>query len=159
MSLLTILRDNREQKPWTFDDHGAEVRNETITTGDYTLAEFCFYDEDNDTYHPNYAVERKGGEDFIKSITHSRDRFLKEIKRASEWDPELTVLIEEPLRTYKRQTGFMKYRDVSWPAINGTIDKWERFYNVDFRFVGTRDRAQRAAIDLLTDELRSRLVS
>ena len=158
MSLLTILRDNREQKGWEFDDVDATVEDVTIRTGDYTLAEFCEYDEKNDTYVPKYSIERKGGQDLVGSLTSGRDRFLDEIKRASDWDSELTVLIEEPKTTYKRQQKFMRHRDVSPAQIFGTVEKWEEYYNVDFRFVGTRERAQQIVFDMFRTRLQGMLL-
>lgn len=152
-----ILRDNREQKGWEFENHPVVISDETINTGDYTLAEFCDHDEEKDTYYPDYAIERKAGEDFVKSITIDRGRFLDEIKRASEWDSELIILIEESKTFFRRQRGFMKYRDVSPNQIFGTVNKWERYYNVDFRFAGNRERCQQIAFDTLTTRLRSHL--
>lgn len=156
---LNILRDNREQKGWDFEDFPATVRGETIKTGDYTLPELCDHDPDNDTYHPRYAVERKAGQDFIGSITSDRDRFKREINRTSDWDSKLHVLIEEPRRTFKRQERFMQYRDVTWSQIHGTVVKWERHYNVQFDFVGSRKRAQQKAFDMLAARLRTELMS
>lgn len=159
MVQLHIIRDNREQKPWGFEDHDATISDETINTGDYTLKEFCDHDEDKDTYYPHYAVERKSGQDFIQSITRGRDRFQAEIKRASDWESDLLVLIEEPKKTFKRKRGFMRHRNVAWSQISGTVETWERYYNVDFRFVGTRKRAQQKAFDALSSRLRAKLTS
>jgi ERCC4-type nuclease len=159
MVYLNILRDNREQKPWSFNDFSVNTMDETLNTGDYTLAEFCEHDEENDTYYPNYAIERKAGQDFVSSITRHRSRFLKEVKRASDWDSELLVLIEEPKRLFKRQQGFMRYRDVTPASIFGTVEEWERFYNVEFRFVGTRQRGQQITFDTLSSRLRAQLTS
>lgn len=78
--------------------------------------------------------------------------------RASDWSAPLLVLIEEPRRTFKRQQGFMHYRDVGWPQVKGTIEKWNQFYNVDFEFLGSRKRAQRRAVAALKAQLRSSLV-
>jgi len=96
MVQLSIIRDNREQRPWSFDAFDAEVTGETISTGDYTLPQLCHHDEELGTYRPRLAVERKAGEDFAKSITTDRDRFKEEIKRASDWGWPLLVLIESP---------------------------------------------------------------
>jgi ERCC4-type nuclease len=155
---LSILRDNREQKGWDFEEQDASISDETLTTGDYTLAELCQHDDKQDTYYPTFAIERKAGEDFVKSITHGRDRFLEEIKRASDWDVPLPVLIEEPRTTFKRKRGFMKYRDVAPSQIFGTTNKWEKYYNVNFIFAGTRERAQRKAFEKLGTRLRASLV-
>jgi ERCC4-type nuclease len=157
MALLTIIRDNREQKGWDFEQFPVEVVDATIKTGDYTLPELCDQDE-NDTYHPTFAVERKGGKDFASSIHGDRDRFKAEIKRASDWEEPLPVLIEEPRRTFKRQSGFMKYNNLHWPQVEGTVDSWEKYYNVDFRFTGGSVRAERIAYDLLSDQLSRLLV-
>lgn len=156
---LTILRDTRERKPWEFENFPVDTQNETITTGDYTLAEFCDHDEERDTYYPSYAIERKGGRDFVNSITRDRDRFQDEIKRASDWENELQVLIEEPKTLFSRERGFMKHNKVTTSQIFGTIESWERYYNVNFRFAGSRERCQQIAFDILSSRLRSTLVS
>jgi ERCC4-type nuclease len=156
---LDILRDNREQTGWDFDNHPATVHGETLSTGDYTLARLCNHDEIRDTYHPKYAIERKSGEDFVSSITHDRSRFKEEIKRASAWDEPLWVLVEAPRTLFKRQRGFMQYRDVAPSQIFGTVDSWEEGYNVEFGFVGTRENAQAVAFDALACRLASSLVS
>jgi len=157
MSLLTVIRDNRERKGWDFDRFPVTVVDATIKTGDYTLPEFCTQDE-NDTYYPRYAIERKGGRDFANSIHGDRDRFKAEIKRASDWDKRFPVLIEEPRRTFKRNSGFMQYFDsLHWPQVEGTVDSWTEAYNVEFRFEGSATRAERIAYDLLADRLRTHL--
>lgn len=159
MVQLSILRDNREQKPWSFDGFDANVRDATINTGDYTLPQLCRHNEELDTYYPHFAVERKAGEDFAESITSNRDRFKKEIKRASDWECPLLVLIESPRRTFRRREGFMQYRDLTWKQVKGTIESWEKYYNVDFRYAGSRERAERIAYDELLSRLRAMLFS
>jgi ERCC4-type nuclease len=156
---LTILRDNREQKPWEFDEFDVTLRNVTLNTGDYTLAEFCEVD-DNDTYYPKYAVERKSGSDFLQSITSNRERFKREIKRASDWECPLKVIIEEPKEPSRYHDDyFMKLADISRSNILGTVDSWERYYNVNFVFAGNRSRAQQKAHSALLAQLRANLVS
>lgn len=155
---LTILRDTRENKGWEFEQQNVTVEDATLATGDYTLAKFCDYDADSDTYHPFYAIERKAGQDFVSSITQGRERFQNEIKRASDWECPLLVLIEEPRTTFKRKRGFMQHRSVSPSQIFGTVDDWERYYNVDFQFVGTRERAQQRTYDTLSTRLRANLI-
>lgn len=159
MVQLNILRDTREKKGWEFSDFDADVQPVTIKTGDYTLAEFCDHDKEKDTYYPNYAIERKGGRDFIKSITRDRDRFNREVKRASDWDSPLLVLIEEPKTMFKRQRGFMQYNEVTAPQVFGTVESWENHYNVSFRFVGTRKRGMQITFETLLSRLRSFLTS
>jgi ERCC4-type nuclease len=155
---LTILRDNRERKPWGFDRQDAEVSDETLETGDYTIAELCDHDPKRDTYIPNYAVERKSGDDFINSITRDRDRFKREIKRASEWSSPMLVIIEEPKEPSRYQETWIDRYDMTRSQIFGTVDEWGRHYNVNFRFAGNRDRAQRIAYDCLASALQASLV-
>jgi ERCC4-type nuclease len=155
---FTILRDNRERKPWEFEQQEAEVSDETLETGDYSIAELCEYDVDRDTYIPNYAVERKSGDDFINSITRDRDRFEREIKRASDWASPMLVIIEEPKEPSRYQDTWIDYYDITRSQIFGTVDKWGQHYNVNFRFAGNRKRAQRIAFDCLGSALRASLV-
>lgn len=158
MSFLTILRDTREQKGWDFENQPVEVREATLTTGDYTLAEFCDHDPINDSYEPHYCIERKSGNDFVSSVTNQRDRFEAEVKRASEWESPLLVLIECSRRTIKRNRDFMKFRDVAPSQLFGTVDSWERHYNVEFNFAGSRAKAQQIAFDVLSTRLRAQLL-
>lgn len=155
---LTILRDNRERKPWSFEKCPASVRDVTLNTGDYTLAEFCDHDGELDTYYPEYAIERKAGMDFANSIGQNRERFKNEIKRASDWFSPLTVLIEAPKISSRYQDTFLDKTNMSRDQIFGTIDAWERHYNVTFRFAGSRIKAQQIAYDMLSSQLRSRLL-
>jgi len=158
--MITILRDTREQKPWEFTQHDVETRDVTIATGDYTLAEFCDHDEENDTYYPRYAFERKSGDDFISSITREMDRFRREIKRASNWESPLQVVIEEPKAPSRYQDSyFLDFYDVDRSQVFSTVDTLESHYNVSFNFAGNRDRAQRMVHDMLLTRLRSDLMS
>lgn len=160
MVTLTILRDNREQKGWGFDDFDATVSDETINTGDYTLETFCDHDEQNDTYYPRYAVERKSGSDFLNSITRDRERFKSEIKRASDWECPLLVLIEEPKSPSRYKSDyFLDHFDGTRSQVFGTVDEWERYYNVKFVFAGSRQNAERKAYASLSSRLRAVLTS
>lgn len=146
--LFTILVDSREQKPFTFESYAiVETQEATLNTGDYTLAELC--DEEDGTYYPNLAVERKAGQDFLQSVTTNRDRFSDEIDRAEDWAEPMPVYIEEPWNTYKYSTGFMQYRDVHPNAIQGTVEAWTEYKNVEFHFFSGRERAQQETFDIL----------
>lgn len=158
MARLNILRDNREQKPWQFESLPVATEDVTLATGDYTIPELCEHDGENNTYIPRYAIERKSGNDFANSITHNRGRFLNEIKRASDWAYPLKVFIEEPKMVFRRQQKFMQYKDISPSQIFGTVSSWEKYYNVEFNFVGSRERGQEISYDLLMSQLRSNLI-
>lgn len=150
MAVLTILADNREQKGWNFSGYPVEVENVTLETGDYSIPEACDYDDRLDTYIPHFAVERKSGSDFLQSITHGRERFKAEIKRAAEWDDALKVNISEPWQTFQnRYSDLLKYRKVYPNQIAGTVREWEKYYNVEFHFFPSREAAEQDTFDTL----------
>lgn len=82
--LTTVLRDNREQWPWTFDGCAVETRDVMLSTGDCAVPTACTHDPEPDTYHPRFAVERKSGHDFLTAHRWERDRFTSELRRATE---------------------------------------------------------------------------
>ena len=145
----TVLRDTREQRPWTFDNLPVETQDVTISTGDYTIPPYCRHDSEFDTYHPRFAIERKSGQDFLTAITWERDRFEREIQRAAEWEQPLPVVVETSWQTLLRNRGCMARRDVHPAQVVGTVTAWSQHYNVSFHFVETRRRAQLCALLLL----------
>jgi ERCC4-type nuclease len=150
MTFVTILRDNREQKPYEFAGYSSvNIKDVTLETGDYTLPEFCRHNEDTDTYYPVFAVERKAGQDLVSSISQERERFKNEIKRAGDWREPLRVVIEEPWETFREERKFMQYRNVHPRQIEGTIDAWEKHFNAKFSFHSDRQDAEREAVDTL----------
>lgn len=155
MTVATILVDSREQKPYEFADYPVETREETLRTADYTLPRFCEYDAENDTYVPWLGVERKSGPDLLQSITHGRDRFKNEIKRADGWPDNLRVMIETDRLIFENNEDFMQYRDVQPNQVLGTLDAWDRYYDVEFIFAGSRQMAEQRTHDLLLTWLRA----
>lgn len=148
--MLTILRDNREQRPWSFEAYPVEVEDATLKTGDYTVPELCEYDERLDTYIPGFAVERKGPSDFLSSITRNRPRFQKEIKRAAEWVNPLRVNVEAPWNQFTyRFSEALRYRNIHPNQIEGTAGTWEEHHDVAFVFHPSREAAERDALDTL----------
>jgi len=156
-SEITILRDNREQRPWEFGPFDVTLRDTTLETGDYTVEGLCIYDEELDTYCPRYAVERKDGSDLVSSLTWEIDRFQDELERASGWESPLQVVIEEPRSPSRYQeTHFMKYHDVDPAQVYKTIETLEEKHNVSFSFVGGRGHAQRKVYNLLKEKLQAK---
>ena len=145
----TVLRDTREKHPWTFEHLPVEIRDVTLSTGDYTVPEYCTHDSELDTYRPHFAVERKSGHDFLTAITWDRNRFKRELQRAAEWTHPLSVVVETSWRTLLRNRGCMGRRDVHPPQVVGTVTAWSRHYNVAFHFVETRKRGALCAFLLL----------
>jgi len=160
MVTITILRDNREKLPWEFENFDVTTRDVTLRTGDYTLAEFCDHDEENDTYYPEYAIERKNGDDFMSSITRDMDRFQDEIRRASDWSSPLLVVVEEPKTPSRYQRNhFIDFYEADRDQVFATVDTLETKYNVQICFAGDRGRAQRMVHSTLLSRLRSVLTS
>lgn len=146
MHLATILRDRRERRPWEFGPYAVETRDVTLSTGDYTIAEWCVHDADTDTYHPSVAIERKTGHDFLNSITWERDRFESELRRARSWPRPLWVVVEESWETFAENRGLMHRRDIDPGQVAGTVSAWSGVHNVEFRFPGSRRAGQLYAL-------------
>ncbi|MFT4921267.1 MAG: ERCC4-type nuclease [Haloarculaceae archaeon] len=145
----TILRDTRERRPWSFDWYPVETRDVTLSTGDYAVLSHCIHDQDIDTYHPHFAVERKSGHDFLTSLTWERERFERELQRAVKWTDPLPVVVETSWETLLRNRGCIAWRDIHPNQVTGTVAAWTDHYNVAFHFTETRRRAQLCAFLLL----------
>lgn len=145
----TILQDTREKQPWTFDGCPVETRAVTLSTGDYALAAHCRRDPAVDTYHPQFAVERKSGPDFLSSISWHRDRFERELRRATHWPHPLAVVVETAWQTLLGNRGCMASRDLHPNQVAGTVDSWVDCYNVEFHFADTRREAERCGLLVL----------
>lgn len=147
MSEFTILRDTREQEGYGyyFEDYPVEVKEVTLTTGDYAVQEPGHYGK-NQTYHPPFAVERKAKGDFVTSITSERERFEREIGRASDWDAPMPVIVESPFVNFKKGR---YYQNVHPNSIIGTVDKWPNYKNVDFFFRESAEDAEMFTYQML----------
>ena len=154
MSICTILCDSREQKGYAFDRYPVDTKTVTLSTGDYTIAACCDYDESLDTYHPWFAVERKSASDFLSSISSNRDRFKEEIKRADEWDDPLHVVVEAPWTVFTNNHGPMEYRSLTPSQVEGTVREWSKYYNVSFQFTSDRTAAEQYTFDELVTRYR-----
>jgi ERCC4-type nuclease len=145
MTDFTILIDNREQKPYSFEEYPVETEEVTLETSDYVLKGDGFWNN-NDTFIPYFGTERKSQDDFLNSITWERDRFRKEIRRADGWDNPLPIMVESPWRVFQNEN---YYRDVNRNAIEGTVNQWANNYNCEFFFKNDRADAERATYEFL----------
>lgn len=145
----TILRDTREQRPWEFEEFPVETRDATLSTGDYAVPIHCTHDPKTDTYHPQFAVERKSGHDFLTALTWERERFKRELKRAALWPRPLPVVVESSWQSLLRNRGCMARRDIHPSQVAGTVGAWGKHYNVAFHFTETRRQAEHCAFLLL----------
>ena len=147
MSEFTILRDTREQEGYGyyFEDYPVEVKEVTLTTGDYAVQEPGHYGN-NGTYHPPFSIERKAKDDFVSSISSDRERFEDEIERADDWDAPMPIVIEAPYAVFKQG---QYYANVHPNSIIGTVDKWPQYKNVDFFFADHPGDAERRTYEFL----------
>lgn len=147
MSQFTILRDTREQDGYGyyFEDYPVEVKEVTLTTGDYAVQETGYYGN-NGTYHTPFAVERKAKGDLISSISSDRDRFKREIKRAEDWESPMPVVVEAGRPVFENGN---YYADVHPNAVIGTVEKWPNYMNVDFFFSDSAADAEKRTFEFL----------
>jgi ERCC4-type nuclease len=71
----TIVIDSREQRPLSFAAEVAGSVRKALPAGDYSI-------EGHETV---IAVERKTLEDYISSLVHARDRFIRELTKLSDY--------------------------------------------------------------------------
>ena len=67
----TIVIDTREQEGYSFDSRLAATVRRALPAGDYSVAGL----------EGIVAVERKGLDDFVSTVIHSRARFQKELRK------------------------------------------------------------------------------
>ena len=102
--MLHIVVDTREKEGYSFKTPSIRKK---LDAGDYSLEGF----------ETLVAVERKTLEDFVSTVIRSRKRFIKELRRLSEYDAAC-VVVEANLRDIL--TG--AYRSGAHPhAILGTV--------------------------------------
>ncbi|MHB9124597.1 MAG: ERCC4 domain-containing protein [Armatimonadota bacterium] len=75
-SKALIVIDTREQVPYTFDPGRIETVRRALPAGDYSLQGL----------ESRVAVERKSLEDFVGTLTRSRERFKKELLKLQGYE-------------------------------------------------------------------------
>ena len=128
-----IIVDSREQTPWLFD--GLETRRQKLEQGDYSLLDL----EDV------VAIERKTLGDYVSSITHGRERFLRELSRMQR-DVLYPIIFVEASR---QDIEDHLYRNNVHPnAVIGTALSMWCDHGVPVWFAGSRRLAERDAVRL-----------
>lgn len=138
---MKIIRDTREQAPFTFGGYDCEVQAGTLTTGDYSLAGL----EDR------FAVERKSLDDLLGCLTgEGRERFKRELARARGLDV-FAVVVEASFQDMAEG----RYRSKMKPhAALQSVLAFQVRYRVPFLWCGTRAGAEYAAYHFLRHYLR-----
>ena len=119
---MTALLDTREPDPhpWPPFWPGASVERATLAVGDVCMAG-----------NADVVVERKTPEDLIGCMTVSRDRFERELRRATHLASFAIVVsgsFDELL---------LRRRGLAVASIIGTLAAWQRRYRHPFFFAGT----------------------
>ncbi len=133
---MDIIIDTREQLPYidVFDRLKINYYKKALRTGDYSIK----------GHENKFALERKTLNDFISSITSGRERFIKEMKRASAFT-YFAVIIETSYFDIKHKN---YYSDVPPKVILNTIFSWSTKYNMPFFLVGSREGGALATVKL-----------
>jgi len=138
---MKIIRDTREQAPFTFGGYDCEVQSGTLTTGDYSLAGLS----------DRCAVERKSLDDLLGCLTgEGRERFERELARAAGLDC-FAVVVEASMQDMAEG----RYRSKMKPhAALQSVLVFQVRYRVPFLWCGTRAGAEYAAFHFLRHYLR-----
>lgn len=143
---MKVYRDTREQKGYKFNQYThVTVEDKKLDVGDYCLAVDATK-SGGKGYQPSYVIERKSSDDFLHSITHSRDRFERELERAGEFNYRMPVIVSSPWE-YFAQNQYR--RDVHPNAVEGTITAHTGMYNVEYFFQRNKAKAERLCFEFL----------
>ena len=133
---MIIVADTREQLPYTFNKWTVDIKEEALSTGDYSLPGF----EDK------VGIERKTIDDLVGCLMgKNRDRFEKELARAKSYEL-FAVIIEADLITLSQ--GNYQSNMKSHSAIQ-TITAFHIRYGIPFLFCGNRSGAEYMTYSLL----------
>lgn len=133
MDALTIIQDSRESLPYDLSPMACEVAG--LATGDYTVKGLEDY----------VCLERKSLPDLVASCTWGRDRFTEELRRMRNF-PCKAVVIEADWGQLERG----EYRSRANPqSVCHSIISWQARYGIPFHMAGSREGAERYALQFL----------
>lgn len=135
----TILLDTREPEPhpWTPYWPEADIIRGTLGVGDVCLLG-----------NADVVVERKTPADLVACITGERERFERELRRATHL-ASFAVVVSGSLDAV-----LLYRRTVHVNSIVGTLAAWQRRYRIPFVFAGTDALAAQFAWRFLTQPVR-----
>lgn len=131
LNTIKIYQDTREQTPLKFN---CEVEVMKLPCGDYAPSK---------EYYSDVVVERKSLSDLVGTLTAGKERFYREIEKASEMGLYLVVLVEELYSEVLVYTSTNKFSK----KVNGAHIFHEireicgLFDNIQFLFSGNRRRS------------------
>jgi ERCC4-type nuclease len=147
-----VIRDTREQAPWTFEGMVLSKRLwivhwqlGTLATGDYSI----------DGLAGKLCIERKSAADFTGSVTGGASRFKREHERMAEIAAEggfACVVIEGDLSRICDDLDSEAGRRVNSDHILGACASWPARYHVPWFFAGDRRRAEMLAFRILVKQ-------
>jgi len=144
MTDFVVFCDSREKKPYSFNRYSVDTQNIELLTGDYALK-----DDGKPTangFDPNFTIERKNPDDFLESITWSRERFENELQRADSFTTRMPVIVERPWSYFLNER---YHRDVHLNSIKGTVSSHSGQYNVEYFFTRDRTKAEELTHEFL----------
>lgn len=126
MNDFRIIVDTREQLPLPLP--AGIVERGTLHTGDYSLA----------GHEDAFSVERKSLEDLVRSLTHERGRFERELERLADFRFR-RVLVEAPYKSILVER--FPFSLASPSSIRGSVAAFEQRYGIPFVFATDRGEA------------------
>jgi len=149
---FTVLRDTREQSPWTFDNMILSKRLwvirwqlATLAPGDYSIEGLT----------GKLCIERKSAADFTGSLTGGAARFKREHERMAEnvaGGGFACVVIEGDMARICDDLDTEAGRRVNSDHILGACASWPARYRVPWFFCGDRRRAEMLAFRILVKQ-------
>jgi len=131
----TIIVDTREQEAYSFPAARVETVRRALSAGDYSL----------DGYETSVAIERKTLEDYVNSVIHARERFMREVETLATYDLAC-VAVEATFDDVASH----RYRSRALPyAVVGATMAIIVSHGVPVFFCGGRQLARRFVEDLL----------
>ena len=171
---MVILVDSREQPTdkakKRYESFGFPYKRSTLSYGDYTYnaklpnGEWLF--DDSKSVKGLCILERKMNLDELAScLTHSRDRFEREFKRAKENNARILLLVENASWAYKL-TGLKVVRSGMWASPESETrlvedstagPLWARYYDLKYcePYVCDRDGLPRRRLEDIGHERRN----
>ena len=136
---MTLILDTREPDPHPWPNHweGVTVVRGTLACGDVCLSG-----------NADVAVERKTPEDLIGCLAGERERFERELRRATHLH-SFAVVVSGSLDDV-----LLRRRGLHVNAILGTLAAWSRRYRHPFIFAGNDALAAGFTLRFLTQPVR-----